>query len=279
MNEIQHLLTETITRFTAESPANRFTQIDGSPIFDEPLVGFADGDDPLFEQYKTIIGDFHLTPRQALGAGNGAAVGVVSWVLPIVKETRRSNRDLDEGCSLRWNHTRFAGEDYNECLRRHVVQFLSAHGYQAVAPALAPQFKQVTLENGPASSWSERHIAYAAGLGTFGLSDGLITARGIAHRVGSVVCSAPFEPTLRPYTHYQEYCRFAQDGSCGKCIKRCPAGAISEAGHDKNKCNTHIKETLGPWAKKPGYMGGTYVGCGLCQVGVPCEKRIPRRRD
>ena len=29
-----------------------------------------------------------------------------------------------------------------------------------------------------ASTWSERHAAYAAGLGTFGLSDGLITAAG-----------------------------------------------------------------------------------------------------
>jgi epoxyqueuosine reductase len=38
-----------------------------------------------------------------------------------------------------------------------------------------------------ASSWSERHAAYAAGLGTFGLCDGLITARGKAVRFGSII--------------------------------------------------------------------------------------------
>jgi len=38
---------------------------------------------------------------------------------------------------------------------------------------------------GPASSWSERHAAYAAGLGTFSLNDALITPKGIAHRLGS----------------------------------------------------------------------------------------------
>jgi len=37
-----------------------------------------------------------------------------------------------------------------------------------------------------ASSWSERHAPHAAGLGTFGLCDGLITAKGKAMRVSPV---------------------------------------------------------------------------------------------
>jgi epoxyqueuosine reductase len=277
MNALQHSLVETIVRFTAESPANRLADIDGSPIFDAPLVGFAAGDAPLFEQFRTVVGDFHLTPGRVLDLENGAEAGVVAWILPIARATRRSNRAMAEGCSLRWNHTRFAGEAFNDCLRRHVVQFLTAHGCRAVAPALTDQFRQVTLANGPASTWSERHIAYAAGLGTFSLSDGLITARGIAHRVGSVVCAARFEPTPRPYADYRDYCRHDREGSCGECIRRCPAGAISAAGHDKHKCRAYVMETLRPWAQKSGYMGETYVGCGLCQVGVPCEKRIPVR--
>ena len=275
MNQLQASLQKTIIQFTAESPANRLSKIDNSLIFDQPLVGFADGYDPLFDQYKTIIGDFHLTPRQVLGLDNGEDLGVVSWILPIVKETRKSNKHMDEGCSLRWNHTRFAGEAFNNSLRQHVIQFLEAQGYRAIAPVLTEKFQQLTLANGPTSTWSERHVSYTAGLGTFSISDGLITASGIAHRVGSVVCSARFEPTPRPYSDYRQYCRYARDGSCGKCIKRCPAGAISGEGHDKNKCRAYVMETLRPWAQKPGYMGETYVGCGLCQTGVPCEHKIP----
>ena len=53
---------EVIEGFVASSPLNRLQRIDGTPMFDTPLVGIADGYDPLFEQYKRIIGPFHLTP-------------------------------------------------------------------------------------------------------------------------------------------------------------------------------------------------------------------------
>jgi ferredoxin len=274
-NNLQNELCEAIRRFTVESSSNRMPEIDDATIFDTPLVGFAAGDDPLFEQYHTLIGEFHQTPRQVLGLVDEPVVNVVVWILPITKETRLSNRVMKEGCSLPWNHTRFLGEDFNDEMRRLVVQFLEERGYKAVAPVLAGGYKQVRLTNGLATNWSERHAAYAAGLGTFGLSDGLITERGIAHRVGSVVCTAPFEPMRRPYSHHQEYCRNARDGSCGECIRRCPAGALSASGHDKIKCESYLFETLKPWRQKPGYMGDGYVGCGLCQTGVPCEHRIP----
>jgi len=276
MSDLQNELTETIRRFTVESTSNRLPKIDNSPIYDEPLVGFANGDDPLFELYRSVVGDFHRAPRQVLGLADDPFVSVVVWVLPISKATRLSNRVMKEGCSLRWNHTRFLGEDFNDELRRMVVQFLEERGFKAAAPVLMESYQQVALQNGPASSWSERHAAYAAGLGTFSLSDGLITQRGIAHRVGSVVCNAPFEPTARAYSQYQEYCTYRRDGSCGICMQRCPAGAISAAGHNKMLCEQYLKQTLKPWLQKPGYMGAGYIGCGLCQTAVPCEHKIPR---
>ena len=49
-------------------------------------------------------------------------------------------------------------------------------------------------------------------------------------------------------------------------------GAITEAGHDKEKCRQHL-------ARAREYVKETYkfqgYGCGLCQVGVPCEAGIP----
>jgi hypothetical protein len=47
-----------IARFVTESAANR-RKVDGGRYWEEPLVGFAAGDDPLFKQYKKIIGRFH----------------------------------------------------------------------------------------------------------------------------------------------------------------------------------------------------------------------------
>jgi hypothetical protein len=45
MNELQIFLVETIKSEVANSPLNRLKDIDDSPIWEEPLVGFADGDD------------------------------------------------------------------------------------------------------------------------------------------------------------------------------------------------------------------------------------------
>jgi epoxyqueuosine reductase len=286
MSELQGFLVEEITRYVAESPLNRLKDIDGSPIFEEPLVGFADGDDPLFDLYKKVVGEFHLTPREALAkqvkeqTGSEPPefeqVGVVSWVLPIASRTRKDNREMSDGPSLRWNHTRFQGEDFNDNLRRHLVSLLEGMGYRAVAPMLASFFNVFDLPNGRASNWSERHVAYAAGHGTFSLSDGLITARGMAHRCGSVVVNTAFEPSSREYSHHLEYCLGANGGSCLICARRCPAGAIGPNGHNKLLCREWIYETQADWVKKPGYIG-SYGGCGLCQTGVPCESGIPTK--
>jgi ferredoxin len=277
-------LEKEIKSFIVENPANRLKDIDDSPIFDEPLVGFADGDDPLFQDYKRIIGDFHLTPREALEKHLRETVGgeqpdiagtsVIVWTLPIARETRLASRKMTQGPSLHWNHTRWHGQDLNNALDRHIVSLLEAQGYRAVAPDKTPFFKVSDLPNGRCSNWSHRHAAYAAGLGTFGLSDGFITPKGIAMRCGSVVTDLKLPPTPRTYTSHTANCPFLVDGSCGDCIKRCPSGAISARGHDKIKCRENVQVTQKSWLEKPGYIG-RYAGCGLCQTKVPCEAGIP----
>lgn len=133
------------------------------------------------------------------------------------------------------------------------------------------------LPSGLASTWSQRHIAYAAGLGTFSLSDGFITPKGIAMRCGSVVTDLGVPPSPRSYPHHLANCLFYVDGSCRRCIERCPGDAISEKGHDKHKCFSILFEEQKPWlegAHGAGYIGD-YAGCGLCQTKVPCEGGIP----
>jgi epoxyqueuosine reductase len=128
-----------------------------------------------------------------------------------------------------------------------------------------------------ASTWSERHAAYAAGLGTFGLCDGLITPAGKAVRVGSVIANIQIRPTPRPYTDHHGYCLFYTQGLCGKCIPRCPVGALSENGHNKRTCRSHIRPATEDYVKTNfGFEG---YGCGLCQTGVPCESKIPTKMD
>lgn len=122
------------------------------------------------------------------------------------------------------------------------------------------------------SNWSERHAAYAAGLGTFGLSKGLITKKGMAGRIGSLITDAYFEPTVREYKDPFEYCT-----RCGACQNRCPGQAIDitrgmALAKDQIKCVSHISNST----KKPfGVNKRVRYGCGKCQVSLPCSDAIP----
>ena len=113
------------------------------------------------------------------------------------------------------------------------------------------------------SRWSERHTAYACGLGTFGLSRGLITKRGMAGRITSIIINAEFEPDERPYTGIYDFCI-----RCGACALKCPVKAISmEYGKNNAKCSSYLDKTNELYSPR-------YV-CGKCQVGVPCEAKMP----
>ncbi len=282
------VLEQLIKNFIKESPSNRRVPLDQGVYWEEPLVGFASGLDPLFFEYKALIGPFHHTPREVIASalrekGQDLAfseverISVISWILPAAEETRKSNRKEERFPSKLWAYTKDFGEACNDVLRRHVTAFLENMGHMAVAPILLPSFKHLRDEKaGWASPWSERHVAYACGLGTFSLNDGFITPKGIAVRIGSVVTLLKLTPTEKQYRHVKENCLFFRSETCGKCITRCPAGAISENGHDKDKCREYIgSKPLQEKRLAYGLINPT-TSCGLCQTGVPCEFQIPR---
>lgn len=269
-----------IENFVINNPENRLKHIDNTQIFDKPLVGYADGNDGLFKEYKEIIGDFHLTPQEIFQKlfpdTDPENLSIICWILPITKKTRKSNQKENRVPSLRWAHTRHYGEKFNDSLRSFVVKLLNESGFNAVAPVISDLFE--TRENTPvgrASTWSERHIQYVAGMGTFGLCDGFITPVGKAMRCGSVVTDLKLKPSERKYDTHTDNCLFLSKSKCGKCIERCPGGAITEKGHDKKKCLEYQQEYIVKPLKEKYQVD--ILGCGLCQTGVPCELQIPVR--
>lgn len=285
VNERHEAFIERILQeFVAGNEGNRHQAPEDGPYFKEPLVGFADGEDPLFSQYKEIIGPYHFTPREVLekaisegltpGRRGLKRISVIAYILPIPEETVRGNAQESRFPTRQWAHNRNFGEQFNVQLRQHLVETLEALGYAAIAPMSSKYFAVERSGDTPvASNWSERHACYASGLGTFSINDGFITSRGIAMRCGSVITNLELSPTPRPYASHTENCLFCRDGSCGACIQRCPAEAISEKGHDKARCANYIMTEVGP-IYKPQY-GVEITGCGLCQSGVPCQDRIP----
>ncbi len=273
-----------IQEYVRNSPDNSLRNEANEKAWDDALVGYARGDDPLFSFYKSDIGAFFWTPPEIFSIAfpdlNPAPeeLTVISWVLPQTQATKADNRGQKDLPAERWVRSRNYGEAFNVKLAGYLVEALREGGIDSVAPAQSPQWAWQTSERyGFSSNWSERHAAHAAGLGTFSLCDGLITPKGKAMRCGSVIARITIPPTPRPYKDYRAYCLFYTQGKCKKCVSRCPTGAISEAGHNKTRCRDYLFETVAAYAKSR--YGIESYGCGLCQTRVPCESRIPVAED
>lgn len=285
MDITKQWLIDKIQWFLLNDESNRMALIDNSFIYDpDILVGIVSGNDPIFEEYKQIIGSFHFTPwevyqwycsKNNLTPSPIDNISVVAYILPFNKETKKQHFEYSkEWPCERWAHSRLFGEAANEKLQKFLVNELQNEGVNAIAPSIEKElFKMIPkYENGVwVSTWSHRHMAFAAGLGSFGLSDGFINEKGIAMRCGSIVVDQilPSDAANRPSDPYA-YCN-----NCGVCIDRCPANAISlETRHDKARCADFCFKTT-KYIKKN--YGIDIYSCGLCQVGTPCEDGLPQR--
>jgi epoxyqueuosine reductase len=247
--------------FIEKSPLNTLAAHGGMRMYDRPLLGIASADDVLFQEFRKpgIVGPDFLLPQDWLPG----AKSVLSYFLPFTEEVRATNRNPGLP-SEEWVSARIDGEKLNNAARAFLVDLLKAFDADAVAPGIDPRFQVVAR----VANWSERHVAYAAGLGTFGLHRALITAKGSTGRIGSVITTMEIMPTQRNYTSYHEYCLFLTQGKCGACIRRCPPLAITANGKDHRICDDYVnREVLSRFAPR--------YGCAKCNTGVPCESRIP----
>lgn len=237
-------------------------------VFEPVLVGVADASDPIFEGFAEpgVIGPSFVKPE---GWVEGAK-SVVSVFFPFAKDVCISNRHPG-AASPEWQYAKFQGTKIIVGFCQMLCEELRAAGWEAVMPVASEGFGMSREDSSFAgdpdfeisSAWSERHAAYACGLGTFGLSRGLITRSGMAGRFGSIVTNAPIQPTPRDYVDVNEWCTF-----CGACVRRCPVGAISLT---EGKGNALCEEWLN--AIEDGALYGD--ACGKCQIGVPCSTRKP----
>ena len=271
-----------VKRLYTEVPGNVLSEKDevkeeyyGIPMYDEPILGFGSADDPLYEKYKdpSIIGPWHMSPKEWLPE----AESIVSVFFPMSDEVLKSNREAEICASDLWAYARMEGHAYIAAFTKAFLEELEKEGIRCCAPSIDPRFQKVTGGKGIegydcitdrtfGSSWSERHTAFVCGLGTFGISKGIITEKGMAGRFTSLILSAPLEADKRPYTDIYEYCI-----KCGACAKRCPMHAIDmEKGKDHVRCSE--------WLGIAGMMLKPRYGCGLCQTKVPCERGIPKRK-
>jgi len=284
----------------ASNELNRLPeQYGGARIFARLLIGVARGDDPIFAAFKSVVGPEHLTPvemwvQSGLPDSEGLAgrLRVSSVVFPYASRIREAGA-ANQGhmppeiyCVAR----NFADSFIRAALDT-ATRFFQECGYRATSPMSSSAYQLLSKDESGSvyANWSERHVAFAAGLGTFSLQEALITPVGCNTRMGSVITDAPLTVSPRTSDEPRANCLYFAAGACGACIARCPAGAITKDGHDKRKCRLYgqrvREDMLGRALRsilKPKHLRidnqdriTCSVGCGLCQFGVPCTDRNP----
>lgn len=274
----------TIIRETFENLEKNNFGVLGKPeekMWENPLIGIAAGDDPYYSFLKEHIGDFHWSPAEAFSMKYGDApeagkLRVISLIFPQTEETKIMQSKQHVFPCDNWLVSRGEWENLMNEFTLKLENHLESAGYRAVAIDRIKSFSRQSSENlGIASNWSHRHTAFAAGMGTFGLSDGFISERGMAIRMTSVIIEADMEVTPRGDRGHYDWCLYFKSGICGACIRRCPIRAISEKGHDKDACLAYEDRACEEHWPKHIERGDYIFGCGLCQVKVPCMDKRP----
>ncbi|TKJ22756.1 MAG: hypothetical protein CEE43_05885 [Promethearchaeota archaeon Loki_b32] len=270
----------------------------GRRIFSDPIIGVARGDDPIFQKFKEVVGPEHLSPRElwlAEGQENLLAsnLRIISIVFPYVDKIRKESKNVKKLLRVTLPAEIYSvGRNYANIFKQEtckkIIEFFNEKSYKAVAGMLSESFT-IMVKGNFYSTWSERHMAFATGLGTFSLHGWLITDVGCNIRLASVVTDAPFKITQRKNDDPYANCLYYSKGTCRECEKRCPANAIDENGHNKIKCRDYgqkiarkIIARIGPilkphircvnWKLRPPSYP---VGCAFCQFEVPCMDKNP----
>ncbi|MDR2869988.1 MAG: hypothetical protein LBV04_06030 [Deferribacteraceae bacterium] len=221
-------------------------------MWQQPLVRYASVDNPIIRQLKTLVHPEHRMPEDFLPA----AKSIISYYLPFKENIGKSNIG-GELASPEWAKAYATTNKMAAQLNLQLVDYIKAHGFDAASSGNPGRIaKDIHFSN-----WSQRHVAYAAGHGSFGLNNMLITERGCCGRFFSVITSLPFADE-----EYQgERCLYKSKGACKLCMAACPVGALTTEGFDRLKCSIMGDKSAAI------YNGDTI--CGKCVAGMPYAYR------
>ena len=240
------------------------------PIMDAPIYGFAAADDPIFEAFRDpeVIGEKFMAPKEWMPEAETVAVFYFSFTEEIRSRHRASTEPMDEAWVCGYgDHAKVVvpfAQAMTAALEKEGVKVFNPTWNMDHPSESIPVVSGGEEDLHWSVAWSTRHVAFAAGLGTFGVHRHIITEKGCCGAMVTLLLDCALEPTKRTYTDPYEYCI-----RCGACTHRCPVNAISmERLRNLKKCSGRSSELFKLYKKG---------NCAKCMVGVPCEDRIPGR--
>lgn len=224
----------------------------------EPLIGYASAEDPMFAELKQVAHSGHLMPSELLPG----AESVVVFFLPFHRDVVVANRRLPAHKVAReWAVAYIETNSLIARICSALKSALETLGVRSSFMAPTHNFDETHL----VSPWSHKHVAYVAGLGTFGVNHMLITEAGCAGRFGSLVVDVPIsieterESIRKCGSVLEGFCAAKAGAECADCVSNCPVGALSKDALDKTRCYEWLLQ-----------VDKTFPDLGLCDVCGKC---------
>ena len=256
---LHDFIQKTILTFTDASGAEN--------LWKAPLLSVLPADHFLIPSLRKMASSDHLLPEEVLPGAKSIIVFFVPFENKIIESNLKG-----EAASEEWARAYILTNSLLGFINDEMEKILNENGFRAGKIQATHNFDKQTL----LSRWSHRHIAWIAGLGTFGINNMLITSKGCCGRLSSLVTDANTQELIgEPITistgPLSEKCLSKINGSCGLCLKKCHVGAYNENGiFDRHKCygaclkNAELHKAI-----------GFADVCGKCLVGLPCSSRDP----
>jgi epoxyqueuosine reductase QueG len=251
-NKIIKTITSTIVYYETNNQLNK--------IWKEPIIEIISAKDENLKILKKVVSGEHFMPRDILPD----AKSIISFFIPFRENIVKSNIN-GTMASEEWAIAYIKTNDLIKTINDKIEALMEQDGYKTGKIPATHNFDVKKL----ISNWSHRHIAYIAGIGTFGINNMLITKNGCCGRFGSVIIN--YE--LNEYKHTpetKEKCLNKLKGICGICQKKCIVNAYENNTYNRHKCYKQCLDNA-EHHKKIGYADI----CGKCLVGLPCSTKEP----
>ncbi|MDR1242786.1 MAG: epoxyqueuosine reductase [Deltaproteobacteria bacterium] len=234
-------------------------------IFDfwkEAIVKTISANNKLFNTLKQYVSDEHFMPNDILMD----AKSVIVYFIPFTEQIIMSNMK-GISASREWALAYIKTNDLITKINNELENLMWSNNFSVGKLPATHNFDEKTLM----SNWSHRHIAYIAGLGTFGLNNMLITESGCCGRLGSIVTNYDFGDYAE-IDERKEKCLHKITGGCGLCQKKCINAAYENQMFNRKKCYEKCLENAEYYK-----MIGHADACGKCLVGLPCSMQDPSK--
>jgi epoxyqueuosine reductase QueG len=229
-------------------------------LWKDPIIEFISAGNISLQSLKKIVCNEHHMPHEILPD----AKTIICYFIPFQEYIVKSNIK-GAMASTEWAVANIKTDNLIRMINEDIEILMRKNGHKAGRISVIHSFDTKKL----ITTWSHMHIAYLAGMGTFGINNMLITKSGCCGRFGSILIN----PKLDEYKQLgeiKEKCLHKLYGVCGVCQSNCVARCFENNSFDREKCYEQCLKNR-EHHKKYGHADV----CGKCQVNLPCSTSEP----